>query len=137
MCFLEGGLLKEIYQFYGESVIYSYLLESVISRFPIIVIDENTYDAIKCYSETSLLIKKDKNGRHYLNIFAPLCSEFSMNFNNEMFTIREINKEQVLENIKKNRNKFEYDAKNYEKFVFLLKEYEEYMEKLNIQSKEE
>lgn len=135
--FFRGGIakgdlfIKEPHQFYGESVIYSYLLESVISRFPIIVIDENTYKAIKDYSETKFLVKKDKNDRHYLNIFAPLYPEFSMSFRDEMFNVREINEDQVLENIKKNRKKFEYDAKNYEKYGFLMKEYQEYVEKMN------
>ena len=140
--FFRGGIakgdlfIKEPYQFYGESVIYSYLLESVISRFPIIVIDENTYTAIKDYSETNLLVKKDKNERHYLNIFAPLQPEFSMSFSDEMFIAREINEKQVLENIIKNREKFEYDAKNYEKYSFLLKEYQEYAKQVNAHNKD-
>lgn len=141
--FFRGGIakgnlfIKEPYQFYGESVIYSYLLESVISRFPIVVIDENTYNAIKNYSETDLLVKKDKNDRHYLDIFAPLCPKFSMSFSDAMFAARKINKNEILDNIMKNRKKFEYDAKNYEKYGFLLREYQEYEEKMNTHNKDE
>ena len=69
--------IKDPYQFYGESVIYAYLLESVVSRYPIIVIDENTHEAIKHFSESESIIKR-KSGRFYLNIFAPLQSKFSI-----------------------------------------------------------
>ena len=113
------------------------MLESVISRFPIVVIDENTYNAIKNYSETDLLVKKDKNDRHYLDIFAPLCPKFSMSFSDAMFAARKINKNEILDNIMKNRKKFEYDAKNYEKYGFLLREYREYEKKMNTHNKDE
>ena len=113
-------------------VIYSYLLESVISRFPIIVIDENTYAAIKDYPKTDLLAKKDKNDRYYLNIFAPLQSEFFMEFRDETFTSQKIDMDQVLKNIIQNRKKFKYDANNYEKYGFLIEEYQKYIEMMNI-----
>lgn len=138
--FFRGGIakgnlfVKQPHQFYGESVIYSYLLESVISRFPIIIIDENTYVAIKDYPETDLLVKKDKNDRYYLNIFAPLQSEFFMDFRDEMFIPQKIDMDQVLKNITQNRKKFEYDVKNYEKYGFLIKEYQKYIEAMNIHS---
>lgn len=124
--------VKQPHQFYGESVIYSYLLESVISRFPIIVIDENTYAAIKDYPKTDLLAKKDKNDRYYLNIFAPLQSEFFMEFRDETFTSQKIDMDQVLKNIIQNRKKFKYDANNYEKYGFLIEEYQKYIEMMNI-----
>lgn len=136
--FFRGGIskgnlfIKDPYQFYGESVIYSYLLESVISRYPIIVIDENTYKAIAGYEETKLLIKMGKDGRHYLNIFAPLQDGFAMNLNdNTPLVVNDIDKTLILENIERNKKKFEYDAKNYEKYSYLLKEYEEYEKNAN------
>ena len=71
-----------------------------------------------------------------MNIFAPLQPEFSMSFSDEMFITREINEKQVLDNITKNRKKFEYDAKNYEKYSFLLKEYQEYAKQVNAHNKD-
>lgn len=132
--FFRGGIakgnlfVKDPYQFYGESVIYSYLLESEISKFPIIVVDENTYEAIKDFPETKTLVK-EMNGRHYLNIFAPLSADFELGLDEEaMIIVREIDEEQILRNIKKNKGKFEYSAKNHEKYAFLLREYQKYIE---------
>lgn len=136
--FFRGGIakgnlfIKEPYQFYGESVIYSYLLESDISKFPIVMIDDNTYKAIEEYDENKLLVKDDKNDRHYLNIFAPWQKSFSMNVIGGMFKIRDVEKEDILENIKKNIKIFEYDEKNYGKYRFLLKEYQAEVEKHKI-----
>jgi hypothetical protein len=127
--FFRGGIskgnlfVKDPYQFYGESVIYSYLLESVISQNPIIMIDENTYKEIEPFEENSL-IKEDSSGRHYLNIFAPLQEKIDMGLSDDFINIRPIDKEKILENIKRNKKKFEYDAKNYGKYDFLLKEYQ-------------
>lgn len=135
--FFRGGIargnlfIKDPHQFYGESVIYSYLLESDISKYPTIVIDENTYNDIKDCREVDLLVR-EKRGRHYLNIFAPLCKEFTLPLKDDtIIDIKEIDKEKILNNIKKNQEKFEYNASNYEKYVFLVEEYEEYEEKMN------
>lgn len=133
----EGNLfIKDPYQFYGESVIYSYLLESVISKYPIVVIDEDTYKAIEKYPDTRYIVKK-KQGRYYLNIFAPLQKEFSIRLGDETFDFRDIDISQIMNNINKNKKKFEYDAKNYEKYDFLIKEYEEYQQEMNRNSTNE
>ncbi len=133
--FFRGGIakgnlfIKEPYQFYGDSVIYSYLIEDKISRVPIIMIDENTYNAIKKYDEDDFLIKKDTNDRHYLNIYAPLHPHFSIDDNN--IKLRTINKELILANIKRNLKKFEYDVNNYEKYRFLLTAFQKYEREIN------
>lgn len=135
--FFRGGIargnlfVKDPYQFYGESVIYSYLLESDISKYPTIVIDENTYNDIKDCKEVDLLVK-EKRGRHYLNIFAPLYDEFSLPLKDDaIIDMKKIDKKKILNNIKKNQQKFEYNVGNYEKYVFLVEEYEEYEKKMN------
>lgn len=133
----EGNLfIKDPYQFYGESVIYAYLLESVVSRYPIIVIDENTHEAIKHFPESDSIIKT-QSGRFYLNIFAPLQSNFAIDLRDRSFEYRQVDESHILENIERNKKKFEYDPKNYEKYEFLLKEYKEYKGKRNISNTNE
>lgn len=128
--FFRGGIakgnlfIKEPHQFYGESVIYAYLLESSISKYPITVIDENTYQAIMDLNVSETLVKT-KYERHYLDIFAFEKNDVKMTFGERSsFEMKEINYEQILHHIQKNKSLFEYDAKNYEKYTFLLKEYE-------------
>lgn len=127
----EGNLfIKNPYQFYGESVIYSYLLESVISKYPIVVIDEDTYRAIENFPDTKYMVSK-KNGRYYLNILAPLKKGFSLDLKNGEFELKKFDVKQILENIKRNKRKFEYDAQNYAKYDFLLKEFARLQENEN------
>jgi|GEM_PF-2415312 len=135
--FFRGGIAKgnlfirESYQFYGESVIFAYLLESSIAKYPVTIIDENTYQAIKDFNLPNDLVK-NQSGRYYLNIFAFEKEDVKMAFDEDSyFEMKEINYEFILDNIKKNKILFEYDVKNYEKYTFLLKEYEEYMNSLN------
>lgn len=127
--FFRGGIAKgklfckEKYQFYGDSVIYAYLLESVIAKNPVIFIDENTYQDIKGYKECENLIS-NKNGRHYIRPFAPLQQKVSLDSGTKD-CIREIDNDVLLAIIEGNKKIFEYDGKNYEKYVFLLNEYNE------------
>lgn len=127
--FFRGGIAKgnlykkEKYQFYGESVIYAYLLESVISKYPIIVIDEKTNEDMKCMPEYNRMVKKDdKNGRYYIKPFEFMHEDIMLD--TDEFLKREIDVDKIKENIESNRSLFEYDAKNYEKYVFLQKELE-------------
>lgn len=127
--FFRGGIAKgnlykkEKYQFYGESVIYAYLLESEISKYPIIVIDEKTNEDMKCIPEYKRMVKKDdKNGRYYIKPFEFMHEDIMLD--TDEFLKREINVDKIKENIESNRSLFEYDAKNYEKYVFLQKELE-------------
>lgn len=120
--FFRGGIAKgdlykkEKYQFYGDSVIYAYLLESVISKYPIIVIDENTNKDMKSIPGYNDMVDMDK-GRYYIKPFELLDKDTVLDTNK--FTQREIDVDKIRKNIEKNRSLFEYDARNYEKYVFL------------------
>lgn len=129
--FFRGGIAKgnlfckQDYQFYGESVIYAYLLESEISKNPIIMIDEKTYKAMESSLERDSLVK-EKNGRYYLRPFAFLKHKFDLDIDEPSIKVREIDQKLLQYTIEQNKSKFEYDARNYEKYVFLLNEYDEY-----------
>ncbi len=134
--FFRGGIskgnifFKESYQFYGESVINAYLLESEISKNPIITIDEKTYEEINAYSECDKLILS-KNGRKYLGPFSYLEHNFVLDIYEPDSKIRGINQEILYKTIDENKSKFEYDSKNYAKYIFLLNEYSEYKERIS------
>lgn len=136
--FFRGGIAKgslfckQDYQFYGDSVIYAYLLESEIAKYPLIVIDKNTFDAIETSSECDKLIMT-VNGRYYLKPFAYLEHKFDLDLDEPSLILKEIDEELLRKTIEQNKSKFEYDAKNYEKYVCLEKQYEEYFK--NRQSK--
>lgn len=120
--FFRGGIAKgnlykkEDYQFYGNSVIYAYLLESEISKNPIIVIDEKTNEDMKNMPEYKNLVK-DEKGRHYIKPFVFLQDEAILDI--EGMEKEEIDPEAVKKHIEDNRRLFEYDARNYAKYDFL------------------
>lgn len=130
--FFRGGIAKgnlyrkEKYQFYGNSVIYAYLLESVISRYPIVVIDEKTNEDMKNVLEYEKMVNM-KNGRYYIKPFVFLNEKVILDTDD--FITREIDENIVRKNIEDNRRLFEYDAKNYEKYIFLQEE----LKKCNIE----
>lgn len=136
--FFRGGIAKgrlyhkEDYQFYGDSVINAYLLESEISRNPIIMIDENTYKTIK----ESISVSKNwiitRDERHFLGPFAYLEHNFTLEVEDPMNKIFEIDQKALRKMIEDNKRKFEYDPKNYDKYVFLSKEYTEYKKRNGI-----
>lgn len=123
--FFRGGIAKgnlykkEKYQFYGNSVIYAYLMESVISKYPIIVVDEKTNEDMKKISEYESMIACEK-GRYYIKPFKYLYEDVALDIVSPIK--REIDVEKIKCNIEANRSLFEYDAKNYEKYVFLKKQ---------------
>lgn len=112
------------YQFYGDSVIKAYLLESEVSKNPVVTIDENTYKAIS-YSPLCDKLIFPRNGRYCLRPFAYLENNFDLDIDKSKIEIREIDQERLQKTIEENKSKFEYDPKNYEKYVFLLDEYKE------------
>lgn len=125
--FFRGGIAKgnlykkEKYQFYGDSVIYAYLMESVISKYPIIVVDEKTNEDIKNEFESGYKSMVDcKNERYYIKPFYLLNQNVILDLTNHIE--KEINVEMIKDNIENNRKLFEYDVKNYEKYVFLKTE---------------
>lgn len=123
--FFRGGIakgtlyIKEEYQFYGDSVIYAYLIENSISKYPIIVVDESTTNDIRELAVFDKLISK--KSRHYIKPFAFLENNFSLEID-DSFILQEIDTEKIRDNINKNMGLFEYDAKNYEKYTFLCEE---------------
>lgn len=141
--FFRGGIAKgslsfrEKYQFYGDSVIYAYLLENEISKNPIIVIDENTVKDIEAFNQadSDLLISKHEEkrgrGRRYLKPFSYLEGKISLSIKEDTI-LQEILKANIENKIVENKSKFEYDARNYEKYVFLYDEYDEYKDRFCI-----
>lgn len=127
--FFRGGIAKgelhhkEKYQFYGDSVINAYLLESEISKNPIVVIDDNTYEEIKGYKECEYLIGHSGE-RHYINPFVALSKDINLDIEDkDLAEVKEINKSKVIKEIQRNKRLFEYDSRNFDKYVFLESEY--------------
>lgn len=128
--FFRGGIAKgnlfyneKSYQFYGESVIRAYLMESGIAKNPTIVLDKATSESLKDFEEYDLLINTTAS-RPYLKPFASLTYDIDLDLNPEKI-IKEIDQEKIFENIERNKRKFEYDDKNYSKYCFLDKEYQD------------
>lgn len=126
--FFRGGIAKgslfkkEKYQFYGDCVIGAYLLESNISKDPIILIDENTHNDMRKTVGYCSLIEEKKN-RHYIKPFEFLNKKPVLEID-EDFHLNDIDAKKIKENILQNKNAFEYDAKNFEKYVFLWEEFQ-------------
>lgn len=129
--FFRGGIakgnlfVKDPHQFYGESVICAYLLESSIARNPLILLDETTYNEIKKFDSMGPFLK-DKNNRYYLNVFPAEEYDMGTIFSSSAFEIKEIDYGEIEKNIQRNKKIFEYDARNYDKYIFLLDSYYEY-----------
>ena len=129
--FFRGGISqgelfkKENYQFFGDSVIGAYLLESNISKFPIITIDENTYNDLKAIKDLNNMINT-QNGRYYINPFYSLHENTQLDIVPE-FDLEDVDCESIQRHILNNKSIFEYDANNYSKYSFLEKEYNECM----------
>lgn len=128
--FFRGGIAKgnlykkEQYQFFGNSVIYAYLLESVVSKYPIIVIDEKTNWDLMQYSEYVKMVNT-KNGRIYIKPFVFLHNPVDLDTYD--FSKREIDSKLVEKNIKELKEQFDYYSPNFEKYVFLLEELKQEM----------
>jgi hypothetical protein len=132
--FLRGGIAKgsifvsKPHQFYGDSVIKAYLLESSIAKVPQIVVDQCTYDdLIKEESALDLLIAQEPPKRNYIKPFAYVAeSELQILINTSATEFYSIGEEEWLyiqKNIQKNMERFEFDDKNYQKYAFLQSEY--------------
>ncbi len=130
MYFFRGGIAKgelfkkAMYQFYGDSVIGAYLLESNISKNPIIVIDDQTHiDMCKIAGYNDII---DQCGeRHYIKPFYYLqkeVSQVSLDIDSTV-ELKSINPDEIRKNIISNKKAFEYDDKNYGKYTFLLKQF--------------
>ena len=126
--FFRGGIAKgslykkEKYQFYGDSVIGAYLIESNIAKNPIITIDEKTHDDMMDFSEYKDLVDVYQN-RNYIKPFEFLNKKLAFDID-ENFNLYEIDSKQIEANIRNNKSAFEYDASNFSKYVFLLDRFE-------------
>lgn len=131
--FFRGGISKGMlykkadYQFFGDSVIGAYLIESNISKDPIIVIDAKTHHDICKYTDYERLVDGTKN-RNFIKPFEYLQGDILLDLI-EDFSIREIDKKRIEKNINRNVQKFEFDDRNYSKYLFLKNEYQKYKEK--------
>lgn len=126
--FFRGGVAKgnlfskEKHQFYGDSVIYAYLLESVIAKNPVIYIDQNTYSELKKYDGYETILQAERE-RFYLKPFAGFDIDVKVYIDEEStINFRETHLDIIQKNIEDNKKVFEYDSKNFEKYVFLIKE---------------
>lgn len=130
--FLRGGIAygslvkKKSYQVFGESIIKAYLLENEISNVPIVSIDKYTCTRIKEFldkSQYEMLVYEDTNNKRYcLKPFyflrQPECLKLT-SFNR--CTLEEIRRDNILVQINKQLQYFEYDVKVYPKYVYLHK----------------
>lgn len=132
--FFRGGIAQgkltrnRSYQFYGDSVIKAYLLESVIAENPVIYIDTKTREGILSYlkkeedfSEEASFIATD-NKRYYIKPFYEIHEEdivgnFAGNVN-----LRECNLTNIQKVLERNKALFEYHPKTFYKYTFLEKE---------------
>lgn len=131
--FFRGGLAygdlskNEDYQFYGDSVINAYLIESEISKNPIIVVDEKTAKELKKHSQSFYQKYIDEiKQRHYILPFACIndidCLDPEMLISDNNKT--EIDKTVILKNIKNRIKESEFHDKVFLKYQFLLEEYQ-------------
>ena len=122
--FFRGGIAKgslyrkEKYQFYGDSVIGAYLIESNISKNPIITVDENTHVDMSNISGYGELVDTYQN-RHYIKPFEFLNKNINLDID-ENFIFKEVDGNLIESNIRENKSIFEYDSNNFSKYVFLL-----------------
>lgn len=125
--FFRGGIAKgklfkkEMYQFYGDSVIGAYLLECNISKNPIIVIDDQTHDDMCGISEYNDIVETSGE-RHYIKPFHYLNRKIDLDIDSSV-ELKQIKPQCIQDHISKNKKAFEYDEKNYNKYTFLLNQF--------------
>jgi hypothetical protein len=129
--FFRGGIAKgllfkkEGYQFYGDSVINAYLLESKVSQNPVVYIAENTYDELKALNNEIVLLTEEHKHRHYIKPFNTTEIDLKSLLNEKaVLALKEIEDDLVKKNIDENKKKFEYDPHNFDKYVFLQDSYD-------------
>lgn len=128
--FFRGGIAsgdlsyKENHQFYGQSVINAYLLESNVAHYPRVMIDKRTYDEIKEDVEKLNLVKTDDSNidRYYLSIFSYLNEKPNIAVKNFDLLYKKIERCEIEKIIRENMKKYECDEKTYNKYSYLIKE---------------
>lgn len=124
--FFRGGISQGVlfvnkpHQFYGDSVIKAFLMESTIAKLPRVAVDQKTYEELKpmlgerCFNY-------DK-GRYYIVPFINIKIEDIAEYYDPSFEFEEIGEKQIQEiegNIKKNHNRFEFIEGTYQKYEYL------------------
>lgn len=140
--FFRGGISKgtlfvsKPYQYYGDCVINSYLLESTISSYPRFSIDEKTM------KDTEEFLNREKFDhelkRFFLNPFSPsIMDDISECLNTSDLSIAtiDINTIKIIEkNLKKNLKDNEFADKNYKKYLYLLEKCKELLKEITNKS---
>lgn len=125
--FFRGGIAKgclfknEPYQFFGDSIIKAYSLESQISKNPIITVDSSACEGLSEEKIFAKMKKEDEiNKRNYIDPFYGWGSEIDIHLE-EGFKCRTIDYYAIERIINDNLIRFEYDDNNYQKYLFLKK----------------
>lgn len=130
--FFRGGIakgclfVKEPYQFYGDCVIKAYLLEENIAKYPHVLLDEDTFKAMKDIPDLhGVLQAENGTGRYSLKPFIRVTkNELAAITNLDLLQIQIVEKKSVLKNIRDGEKRFEFDERNYPKYHFLAQEIE-------------
>lgn len=134
--FFRGGIaqgklfMKAKHQFYGDSVIKAYLLESVVAQNPVIYVDHKTANDIYHFSEKNGICSKQEsiiyedvnNQRYYLKPFYKPHFEDYIEYLSETIDFKPVAFADIQEILKKNKIIFEYHPKTFCKYTFLEKE---------------
>lgn len=125
--FFRGGIAKgclfknEPYQFFGDSIIKAYSLESEISKNPIITVDSSACEDLNKEKIFAKMKKEDEtNKRYYIDPFYGWGSEMDIHLEDGV-KCRTIDYSAIERIINENLAIFEYDEKNYQKYLFLKK----------------
>lgn len=125
--FFRGGISQGVlfinkpHQFYGDSVIKAFLMESKIAKLPRVAVDQKTYEELKailgehCFS--------DDKGRYYIIPFINIKVKDIREYYDSNFVFEEIEEKQIKEieeNIKKNYTRFEFVEGTYQKYEYLI-----------------
>lgn len=136
--FFRGGISKgtlfvsEPYQFYGQCVINSFLLEENIAQNPTIAIDKKTKTDLT--GKTELWRFDDDPHRNFLNIFSPVVTQDVKVFLEDPLAecievdLKLIN--QIKKKIVENIESLELNDKNYRKYCYLLEKCTSLIEEL-------
>lgn len=134
--FFRGGVAqgelfrKEKHQFYGDSVIKAYLLESIVAQNPVIYIDHKTANDIYrfleknaiCSRQESVVFEDIDKQRYYLKPFyKPRAEDYRVYLTEEM-DFGPVNFTDIQIVLKKNKEDFEYHPKTFNKYTFLERE---------------
>ncbi len=136
--FFRGGISKgtlyvnKPYQFYGNCVINSFLLEEDIAKMPRIAIDKKTIKDLKGNTQ-NWNIEEDQD-RTYLNFFSQSVLNDVEDYldmpstENKKINVDVIKK--IRSNIVTNMDNLEFNEKTYKKYCYLKKSCEKFIEQI-------